>query len=48
MTHAGYVISGWVITFGVIGLYAFLLLRRGRAAAEQLPEDHRRWMTSDD
>jgi len=47
MTQAGYIIAGWASTFGVLGLYAMLLINRGRAVSRDVAEDRRRWMTTD-
>ncbi len=48
MTHLGYLIAGWGISLGAIGVYAVALIRRGRVLAAQVPEDRRRWMSTDD
>lgn len=48
MTHLGYLIAGWGISLGAIGLYAVSLVRRGRALTARVPVDRRRWMTADD
>lgn len=47
MTHVGYLIAGWTIGLGSIGLYALALMRRGRALAARVPADQRRWITSE-
>ena len=47
MTHAGYVFAGWGLGLGVIGLYAWSVIRRGRALSRHVPPQRRRWMTSD-
>ena len=43
MTHAGYVAVGWISTIGVIVLFAWLTLRRGRARSGEVPAEERRW-----
>ena len=48
MTHLGYLIAGWSIGLGSLGLYGWSIVRRGRIQACQVPADRRRWMTSDD
>lgn len=48
MTHLGYLIAGWGISLGAIGLYAAALLRRGRALSARVPAERRRWISSDD
>lgn len=47
MTHAGYVFAGWGLGLAVIGLYAWSVIRRGRALSRHVPPRRRRWMTSD-
>jgi hypothetical protein len=47
MTHAGYVFAGWGLGLGVIGLYAWSVIRRGRALSRHVAPERRRWMTSD-
>jgi len=48
MTHVGYLIAGWGITLGAVGVYAASLVRRGRSLAKTVPPDRQRWMTADD
>ena len=43
MTDAGYVIAGWTIPLVVLAAYALRTSRRGRALAEQVPAEDRRW-----
>ena len=43
MTHAGYVAAGWTITFGVLGTYGLVVVRRGRRLSEVVPPEERRW-----
>ena len=43
MTDAGYVIAGYVVTGGVLAVYAGRLLWRSRNAARALPPEERRW-----
>jgi len=40
--HWNFVIAGYVIVLGGIGIYSAWLLARGRAMASQVPEE-RRW-----
>ena len=44
MTHVGYLVAGWGIVVGVLGVYAVRLVRRGRALSGRVPEAHRRWL----
>jgi len=48
MTHVGYLLVGWGVTFAVGAAYAVNLLRRGRRLTARVPADRRRWMTADD
>ncbi len=48
MDYLGYLISGWGVVLVATGLYAFSLLRRGKALTARVPVDRRRWMTTDD
>ena len=48
MTDPGYLIAGWGIALGGIGLYSARLVQRGRRLSRQVPEDRRRWMTTQD
>lgn len=43
MTYAGYVAAGWTIPLALIAGYAVRTVRRGRALAEQVPPEDRRW-----
>jgi hypothetical protein len=42
-THVGYLAAGWGISLAVLGAYTVHVLRRGRALAEQVPPEERRW-----
>lgn len=48
MTHLGYLLSGWGISLGAIGFYAWTVVNRGRRLSGRVPARQRRWMTSDD
>lgn len=48
MTHLGYILAGWSIGLGTLGVYAYSVLVRGRSLARRVPEGRRRWMTADD
>ncbi len=43
MTHVGYVAAGWTIPLALLGAYAVRTVRRGRALAERVPPEERRW-----
>ena len=47
MTNAGYILTAWGITLGSCFVYAFSVVRRGRALARRVPPDRRRWMTAE-
>ena len=47
MTHLGYLIAGWGIGLGSLGIYGLRVLHRGRTLAGQVPEDRQRWMSTD-
>ena len=42
-TDVGYVVAGWSIPLVLLGGYAVRTIRRGRALAEQVPPEERRW-----
>ena len=42
----GYIAAAWIITAVVLATYAIVVIRRGRALAEQVPADRQRWMSS--
>ncbi len=48
MDYLGYLISGWGVVLVAVAVYAFSLLRRGRALTARVPAERRRWMTTDD
>lgn len=47
-THVGYLIAGWGIALGSIGLYAVSLMRRAKSLTARVPVDRQRWMSTDD
>ena len=44
MTDAGYVIAGYALVFGAIGVYIARVLWRGRTLSREVPPENRRWM----
>ena len=46
MTHVGYLVAGWGITFLVVGLYTFTLIQRGKRLAQRVPVEKQRWMST--
>ena len=43
MTHTFHVALGWSIVLVVLAAYSLYLVRRGRALAERVPPERRRW-----
>lgn len=43
MTHAGYVLTGWIGAAALLAGYAGSVLRRGRRLSRQVPPEDRRW-----
>lgn len=46
MTHIGYILGAWLITFAVLGLYTFSVLARAKRLRDQVPPERRRWSTT--
>ena len=44
MQDAGFIVTSYVLTFGSVLGYAWYVLRRGRKATEQLPDDSKPWV----
>ena len=44
MSTTGYIATAWIGTFVAVGAYAAWIIRRGRQAAELVPEEDQRWM----
>ncbi len=45
MTEAWwYIVAAWGATLGGVGIYATLLLRKGRRLSRVVPPEDRRWM----
>ena len=44
MSDWGYIVAAWVATFGAVGVYAAVVIRRGRRLSEVVPPEQRRWM----
>ncbi len=44
MSVTGYIALAWGVTVGGIGLYAGLMIRRGRRLSKLVPPADRRWM----
>jgi hypothetical protein len=42
-----YIVLSWVATFGGVGAYAAIIIRRGRRLTPQVDPQRRRWMHSD-
>lgn len=39
-----YIVIAWIVTFGAIGGYAAVVVRRGRQLSRRVAPDRRRWM----
>ena len=39
----GYVAGGWAAAVGILGLYVWRMLHRGRALSRSLPDEERTW-----
>jgi len=44
MEDAGFIVACYVVTFGGVAAYVSYVLRRGRRATEQLPDESKPWM----
>lgn len=44
MEDAGFIVTSYVLTFGGILAYAWYVIRRGKNATEQLPDDSKPWV----
>lgn len=47
MNDVAYIVGGWAVALGAIGLYGASVVARGRRLSRLVPEDRRRWMTAD-
>ena len=43
MEDAGFIFTAYALTFGSVVAYAIYVLRRGRQATEQLPDESKPW-----
>lgn len=43
MTDAGFVAAGWLAAGGLVGIYALVIVRRGRQLSHRVPPQERRW-----
>lgn len=43
MDDAGFIVGSYLITFGVVALYAWLTVRRGRKLSARVPEEEKYW-----
>ena len=46
MSHLGYLLAGWIIAVGILTIYAWRLIQKGKALSSQVPEHRQRWMSS--
>jgi hypothetical protein len=40
---AGFILGGWVITFAVIGGFAWRVVSSGKRLGKQVPDDEKYW-----
>jgi hypothetical protein len=43
----GYIIAAWTLVSGAIALYALRLIQRGRTLSRRVPDERRRWMSTE-
>jgi hypothetical protein len=43
MEDAGFIIGSYALTFGVVALFSWRVLRSGRKLAEQVPDEEKYW-----
>ena len=44
MEDAGFILTSYALTFGGVLVYAWYVLRRGKTATEQLPDQSKPWV----
>ena len=44
MDDAGFIVGSYVVTFAVVGAFAWRTLRNGRRIAEQVDDEHKYWI----
>lgn len=44
MDDAGFIIGSYVVTFAVVGGFAWRALRHGRRLADQVDDEHKYWI----
>lgn len=44
MEDAGFIITGYIVTLGSVLAYALYVVRRGRKATDQVPDDAKPWL----
>jgi hypothetical protein len=47
MTHLSYILTAWIVSAVVVAAYCARLVQRGRQLSRSVPDDRRRWMTTD-
>jgi heme exporter protein CcmD len=43
MEDAGFILGSYALTFGVVVLFAWRVLRQGRKLADQVPDEEKYW-----
>ena len=44
MDNAGFIFASYIITFGSVGAYALVVIRRARKSSREVPRDERPWL----
>ena len=48
MNGAGYIVASWALVSLSVAAYALRLVQRGRTMTRRVPNERRRWMSSED
>ncbi len=48
MTHAGFILTSWILVAVVLALYSVRLVVRGRALSKAVAPERRRWLDAKD
>jgi hypothetical protein len=43
MEDAGFILGSYALTFGVVVLFAWRVVRRGRTLADRVPDEEKYW-----
>ncbi|HJM27768.1 MAG: hypothetical protein QF596_05200 [Acidimicrobiales bacterium] len=45
MSHLGYLLAGWITAVGVLAVYAWRIIQKGKELSSKVPEHRQRWMS---